>query len=126
MPTNQDSILLKSWKCSAKKAINATYDEAIEMWKKVADDASPSYTCYVSRNTVRKKRSNLYQMLKKARDPIPKRKFFDTSKDINQRLCVKDYNFILDQKGLGQATFGEKGVKLVKKTEAQVIPGRKI
>ena len=33
--------------------------------EKVAEDASPRYTCYVSRMTVQKNTSNLYQMLKK-------------------------------------------------------------
>ena len=41
--------------------------------EKVAEGAGPGYTCYVSRKTVRKKMSSLYQMLKKAEDAIVKR-----------------------------------------------------
>ena len=35
--------------------------------------------------------------------------------EIEQRLCVEDYNFIQDKKGSRQATFGANNVKLVKK-----------
>ena len=65
--------MFKSWKCTTKKAISSTYDEVIKMWKKVVEGASPGYTYYVSRKTMRKKISNLHQILKKAEDPIPKR-----------------------------------------------------
>ena len=100
-----------------KKTINATYDEVIEMWEKVAESASPGYTCCTSRKTERKKRSNLYQMLKKAEDPIPKRptSFSVFQEMISSSASVEDYNFDLDQKELRQATFGGKSAKLVKK-----------
>ena len=65
--------MFKIWKCTTKKAISATYDEVIEMWKKVVEGASHGYTCYVSRKTMRKKMRNLDQIPKKAEDPIPKR-----------------------------------------------------
>ena len=41
--------------------------------KKVAEGVSPGHTRYVSRNTVRKEMSDLYQMLKKAEDLISQR-----------------------------------------------------
>ena len=75
--------MFKNWKCSTKKAISATYDEGIEMWEKVVEGASPGYTCYVSRKTMRKKMSNLHQILKKAEDPSPKR---HTSFSIFQKM----------------------------------------
>ena len=105
-----------------KKAISAAYDEVIEMWEKVVEGASPGYTCYVSRKTMRRKMSNLHQILKKVKDPIPEaNKLFDISRnDIDQRYCVEDYNFILHQKGLHQATFGGKGAKLVKKLKRKL------
>ena len=69
------------------------------MLEKVDEGASPGYTCDVSRKTVRKKRCNLYEMLKKAKYLKAANKLFDISRDnIDQRLCVEDYNFILDQK----------------------------
>ena len=40
--------------------------------KKVVEGASPGYTCYVSRKTMRKKMTNLHQILIKAEDLIPK------------------------------------------------------
>ena len=104
-----------------KKTINATYDEVIEMWEKVAESASPGYTCCTSRKTERKKRSNLYQMLKKAEDPIPKRhtSFSVFQEMISSSASVEDYNFDLDQKGLRQATFVGKSAKLVKKLKCK-------
>ena len=93
------------------------------MWEKVAEGASPGYTCYVSRKTMRKKMSNLHQMLKKSwrSDPTEANKLFDISRDdIDQRFCVEDYNFIRDQKGLYQATFGGKGAKLAKKLKRKL------
>ena len=46
---------------------------------------------------------------------------FDISRDdIDPRFCIEDYNFILDQKGLCQATFGGKGAKLVKKLKRKL------
>ena len=37
-------MLFKSWKRTTKKAISSTYDEVIEMWKKVVEGASPGNT----------------------------------------------------------------------------------
>ena len=112
--------------------MSATYEEVIVVWKKVAKGATVGYTCYVSRKTVLKRLSDLYEMLKKAEDPkaatkhhdkwlMYTDKLFDISKDdIKQHLCAEDYNFIQDQKGPRRATFGRKDTKLVKKLKCQL------
>ena len=81
-----------------KKSSKRTYN-AVEVCEKVAEGASPSHTCYLSRNTMRKEMSNLYQ----AEDLIPQRW---TSFSIFQEMILssafklKIYNVILDQKRL--------------------------
>ena len=56
LSTNQDVVgrflyHLKIKKYSVKNAMSATYNEIIAVWKKVAQGATPGYTCYLSRNT---------------------------------------------------------------------------
>ena len=49
--------------------MRAAYDKIIVVWKNAAQGATAGYTCYLSRNTVLKKFSDLYEMLKRAEDP---------------------------------------------------------
>ena len=69
-------------------------------------------------SSVRNAKSRKSQSRKKAWRKLAYeyRQAFDISRDdIEQRLCVEDYNFIQDKKGSRQATFGVNDVKLVKK-----------
>jgi len=137
LPTNRDVIgrflyYLKIKKYTLKKSLNASYEEVIAVWKKVSDGATPGYTCYMSRKTVLKKLTDLYDMLKKAEDAKSAQshrekwisyvdKLFDIAKDdVKEHLCDKDYKFLLDQKGPRQATFGGKDVKLRKQIKRRI------
>ena len=68
------------------------------------------------------KMSNLYQVLKKDEDPIPKRQtsFSIFQEMISNSSSVLKNKTILDQKRFHQAAFSEKGVKLAEKLKRKL------
>ena len=120
---------LKIEKYTVKQAMSESYEEVIAVRKKVADGATSGYTCYMSQKTILKRLNDICETLKRAKDPMSARshcekwhlckdKLFDISKtDINDHLCQKDFEFIQDQKGPQQATFGGKDMKLDKQSK---------
>ena len=127
LPINKEVIerflyYLKVKKYTVKQTMIESYDEVIAVWRKNADGATSSYTGYMSRKIVLKRLNDLYEMLKRAEDPKSDRshrekwhlcvdKLFDISKnDIKDHLCKEDFEFIQDQKGPRQPTFGGKDI----------------
>ena len=89
----------------------ATYDEIFAVSKKVAQSETLGYTCHLNTNTVLKKLSYLYEMLKRVEDPTADvkhqkkwqmcvDKLFDISKDIDLHLSSENYLIIQDQRVL--------------------------
>ena len=84
----------------------------IDVQKKVAQGATPGYTCCLSRNMVLKKLTDLYEMLKRVEEPkaVVKHqekwqmcvdKLFDISKkDIDKHLSAEDYLYSKSERTL--------------------------
>ena len=129
LPTNKDVLrkffcYFKTKKFAEQKSINHTVIELIDIWKKVSGAAVPECNCFQSVKTVKKKFNKLigqYRLAVRAGEnpstkaPIQHKEsfgtiqddLFDISKsDIKQKLCVEDYNFIVDQQGDRKFTVG--------------------
>jgi len=129
LSTNKDVLRRFFFYFKIKKMLeqnsgNQTATEIIELWKKVADGATPGYNCFQSMNTVKKKLNKLlgqYRLaIKTGKNPSGKAEvqhkenfqtiqdvLFDISKsDIKEKLSKDDYEFIVDQQSNRKFTFG--------------------
>ena len=99
--------------------MSATYDEIIAVWKKVAQGAIPGYTCYLSGNKVLKKLSDVYNMLKRAKDPKPAAKHQEKI----TYMCVDNFLTYMYQKRILISIIVPKSISLfkIRKDPAKVL-----
>ena len=69
LPTNKEGIArflcyLKVERYTVKQAMSESYDEVNAVWKKVGDEATSGYICYMSRKTALKRLNDLHGILK--------------------------------------------------------------
>ena len=111
---------IKVKKISQQKSVNQTSTEIINIWKKVTTEVTTGYGCFQSINTMKKRLTKLlihYCSVVKAGESSTGRArnerretfleirdtLFDISKhDIEENLCIEDYDFIVDQQIVDQ------------------------